>query len=102
MRLARTEINNAFHAMSIQAAQEFPWTEAVEWHLSKVHEPQGCKCERYAEQREFAKDAVPDKPHPQCMCFVVPKTMGWNSFENQLKSGAFDGFYEKKYGTRAA
>lgn len=103
MRLARTEINNAFHAMSIDAAQQFPWTEAVEWHLSKSHpREQHCRCEEYALQGEFPKDAVPDKPHPQCLCYITPKTMGWNTFKDQLVAGAFDDFYEQTYGGRAA
>lgn len=102
LRLGRTEINNAFHAMSIEAAQDFPWTESVEWNLSKVHEPQGCVCERYALQREFPVDNVPAKPHPQCMCFVVPKTMDWNSFQVHLLDGDFDSFFERSYGTQAA
>lgn len=102
MRLARSEINNAFHVMSIHSAQEFPWTAEVEWHLSKVHAPQGCLCEEYAKQRMFPKDAVPLKPHPQCMCYIVPKTMGWNDFAQQLQSGGFDDFFEQKYGMPAA
>ena len=102
MRLARTEINNAFHVMSIHAAQEFPWTEEVEWHLSKVHVPQGCKCEQYAKRRVFPKDAIPLKPHPHCMCYIVPKTMEWDDFAQQLQGGGFDDFFESKYGMPAA
>lgn len=102
MRLARSEINNAFHVMSIHAAEKFPWTQEVEWHLSKVHVPQGCKCEEYARQKIFPKDAVPLKPHPQCMCYIVPKTMGWNDFAQQLQTGGFDDFFEQKYGVPAA
>ena len=103
MRLARTEINNAFHAMEIDAAQEFPWCEEVEWHLSKSHPLlQRCKCEVYAAQGTFPKDAVPLKPHPQCLCYIVPKTMEWDDFANQLESGGFDDFFESKYGMPAA
>lgn len=102
MRLARTEINNAFHVMSIQAAQEFPWVEQVEWHLSESHEENpGDLCEVYADN-VYPKDGVPLKPHPQCMCFIVLKTMPWDQFTSQLASGAFDDFYEQKYGTHAA
>jgi hypothetical protein len=103
MRLARTEINNAFHAMTIQAAQKFPWVEEVEWHLSKTHsENPGDLCEVYAHQRYFPKDYVPMKPHPQCMCYVVPRTNSWGDFANQLESGMLDKAFEEKYGMPAA
>lgn len=101
MRLGRSEINNAFHAMSIQAAQQ-PWNEAVEWYLSKVHKPQGCRCEEYALIKTFDKTAVPNKPHPLCMCFIVPKPVSYNSFAEQLLSGEFDAYFTEKYGMRAA
>lgn len=103
MRLARSEINNAFHAMSIQSAQEFPWTESVEWHLSKSHkENPGDLCEVYAAQQYFDKNMVPPKPHPQCLCYVVPQTTEWSDFAMQLESGAYDDFFESKYGMPAA
>jgi hypothetical protein len=102
LRLARTEINNAFHAMSIEAAQEFPWVEDIEWHLSKSHGEQGCLCEFYAAERYFPKDDVPPKPHPQCMCFIVPRTTSWGNFASNLKSGAYDKHFEEKYGMPAA
>lgn len=99
MRLARSEINNAFHAMSIQSAQELPWNQYVEWHLSKSHKPHpGDLCEDYAEQVDFDVNGVPAKPHPQCMCYIVPKQMEWSDFTQQLQAGGFDDFYQQKYG----
>jgi len=103
MRLGRSEINNAFHAMSIGQAQEDPWVEEMEWHLSKVHKPDpGDLCETYAEQKYFPKDAVPSKPHPQCMCYLTRKEMAWGDFTDALESGQFDDYFEKKYGMPAA
>lgn len=103
MRLARSEINNAFHAMTITEIQELPWTEDGEWHLSGVHvENPGDLCESYALERYFPKNDIPKKPHPQCMCYVVPRTTSWSNFANQLESGKFDTFFEQKYGMPAA
>jgi len=66
-RLARTEINNAFHAQAIADVQEKPWVEHVTWHLSKMHKPiPGDLCETYDGQ-QFSTDLVPLKPHPQCV-----------------------------------
>lgn len=102
LRLARSEINNAFHAMSIDAAAQFPWVEEMEWHLSKSHGEEGCLCEFYADEGLFPIDDVPPKPHPQCMCFVVPHAISWPEFENKFKSGLFIEFYENKHGNTAA
>lgn len=92
MRLARTEINNAFHAMSIEAAQQFPWILDMEWHLSKSHGEENCLCEFYAAEKYFLKDEVPPKPHPQCMCYVVPQGMSFDLFVSKLYAGAYDDF----------
>lgn len=102
LRLARTEINNAFHAQAIQDAQDLPWVDEMEWHLSKVHEPQGCVCETYALERYFPVTGVPAKPHPQCMCYVTPKRSSYNDIALQLKSGQLDAYFESKYGMPAS
>ena len=102
MRLARTEINNAFHAQSIANAQEMPWVTEMEWHLSLSHNEQNCFCEYYAEEQFFEVNDVPPKPHPQCMCYVTPVSMGYNNFAEQLEAGSFDKYFEEKYGMPAA
>lgn len=102
MRLARTEINNAFHAQSIGNAQESPWVSEMEWHLSLSHEEQNCFCEYYAEEQFFEIGDVPPKPHPQCMCYVTPVSIGYNNFAEQLEAGDFDKYFEEKYGMPAA
>jgi hypothetical protein len=99
-RLGRTEINNAFHAQSIQDAVDHPWVKEMEWHLSKVHKHlPGDLCEVYALNKTFNKEDVPEKPHPQCMCFVTPKLTDWDSFETSLLSGEYDPYLEKQLGT---
>lgn len=96
MRLARTEINNAFHAQSIGGAQDSPWIADMEWHLSRVHVPSpGDLCEQYSGHK-FTKADVPAKPHPQCMCYVTPVMIGWSQFATALQAGAYDDWYESK------
>lgn len=98
-RLGRTEINNAFHAQSIHDAQEHPWIQEMEWHLSKVHvtDP-GDECELYAIQKDFNVERVPEKPHPHCRCFVTPKLPDYNDFENALVSGQYDDYLNRVLG----
>ena len=72
MRLSRTELNNAFHAVSIDQAKKNPYVIAMEWHTSGSH-PRPDRCDDYAGQR-FAPEAVPSKPHPACLCYVIPVT----------------------------
>lgn len=68
MRLARTEINNAFHERQKQVIAEKPWALAV-WNLSKSH-PHRDVCNDLAEGGPYEADEVPDKPHPQCLCYL--------------------------------
>lgn len=98
MRLGRTELNNAFHAQSIHDAQEAPWVQQMRWHLSKVHEPQGCVCEKYYQIGLFPIDSVPEKPHPNCRCYVTPELPAYDNFENSLLSGQYDNYLDDLLG----
>ena len=95
MRLGRTEINNAFHAQSIKDAQDKPWVNNMIWHLSKVHssDPKDL-CEAYALQGLFPINHVPNKPHPQCRCYVTPELEGYNNFEQKLIGGQYDSYLD--------
>lgn len=80
MRLGRTELNNAFHEQQkLQARRD--WVAGVRWNLSKTH-PRKDVCDVYAEHEEglgrgvWDKDSVPDKPHPQCLCFMTYDLVG--------------------------
>ncbi|ARW57098.1 MuF-like minor capsid protein [Mycobacterium phage Candle] len=94
-RLARTEINNAFHAQSIRDAQEKPWVTSMRWNLSKVHmdDPKD-PCEHYAKQGLFPIDKVPDKPHPHCRCFVTPEEADDEMLEHMFNSGQLDDYLD--------
>ncbi len=94
-RLARTEINNAFHAQSINDVREKPWVDSVKWNLSKVHVPQpGDLCEVYSGNL-FAPEDVPDKPHPQCLCYTTPELEDWASVESNILAGVYDNYIDE-------
>ena len=94
-RLARTEINNAFHAQSIHEAQSVPWVNQMRWNLSKVHrDDPGDACEDYARQSLFAVERIPDKPHPQCRCFVTPEPVSDTVFDHAVTSGQYDSYLD--------
>lgn len=95
-RLARTEINNAYHAQSIEAQQGKPWVQAMEWHLSKSHRVPDL-CNVYARAKEYPVDQVPDKPHPQCFCYVIPKTVSPEDFDKQFLAGGYRTWIEANY-----
>lgn len=93
-RLGRTEVNNAFHAQAINDVRDKPWVESVKWNLSKVHVPKpGDKCEIYDGQL-FGKDEVPEKPHPQCMCYITPQMEAWDSVEANIIAGLYDKYID--------
>ena len=91
LRLGRTELNNAFHATSIEFSKDRPWIQGMEWHLSAVHQhdPAGVEvCERYAGEI-FDVESVPAKPHPQCRCFVAPVLEPVDVFMRNLTAGQY-------------
>jgi hypothetical protein len=95
-RLARTEIGNAFHAQSIASAQDQPWVHQMRWNLSKQHrDDPGDYCEDYAQIGLFPVENIPDKPHPNCRCFVTPEVDDDDTFDNQLFMGHFDAYLDE-------
>lgn len=91
LRLGRTELNNAFHATTVNLAKDRPWVEGMLWNLSSTHEVDPGKtevCERYA-GRVFSVDDVPIKPHPQCRCYATPQLEAFESFITHLTAGQY-------------
>jgi len=105
-RLARTELNNAFHRTQIDLRKGDPWSEGFQWHLSGSH-PRPDKCNDYAsgvhvrggEPGVFGTGNVPGKPHPQCLCFLTTVTIGVDDFIDKMARGDFDSFIEEKIDT---
>lgn len=90
-RLARTEIINAFHAQSKADALERPWINEVRWNLSKSHPPRQpeCECDRNARIGVFPADSVPNKPHPNCLCFITAVIRAFDEVFREFNEGKF-------------
>lgn len=95
LRLARTEINNAFHAMAVNAADQ-PWVKGMQWHLSRSH-PKPDECDEYARKDpdnlgpgRYKVKNVPKKPHPHCFCFVTPIVVEEEEFFDDFIAGKYD------------
>jgi hypothetical protein len=95
MRLARTEINNAFHAMTAEKAANDPWVHEVDWNLSKSH-PKPDICNVVHAESPFPADKVPARPHPQCMCYITPKAIEEDEFIDNFLKGDYDEFLDKE------
>lgn len=94
--LARTEVNNAYHAQSTIQNQDRPWVQSVAWHLSKSHPSSpGDLCETYAHRQDFPKDQVPPKPHPNCFCYTTPTLVDFATFRTSLLAGAYNGWLQE-------
>lgn len=92
LRLARTEINNAYHDQAIADIQDRPWITAARWNLSKSHpdrQPNDA-CDWYANTRLFQPDQVPKKPHPGCLCYVTPEIPDPSLIELSIITGQYD------------
>lgn len=100
MRLARTEINNAFHERQILGANR-PGVSAVKWNLSGSHKVPDL-CNVYAAHGgdgEWAVGEIPEKPHPNCFCFLTYVMMSPGAFKKALDRGDFDDEIDRR--TRA-
>jgi hypothetical protein len=106
-RLARTELNDVYHAQTIDHNKNKPWNTGMRWNLSKSH-PTPDMCNAYAEKDSglgrgvFPVDGVPRKPHPQCFCYVTPETLSVEEFNSRLLAGDFDDYMQQRYGVAIA
>jgi hypothetical protein len=99
-RLARTETNNAYHAMSTIYNADKPWNKGMVWKTSGSH-PKPDICDLRADNSPYPLGEVPPKPHPQCLCYVYPKTVSRAEFVEQFNSGAYDRYIQQNYGRAA-
>jgi hypothetical protein len=103
MRLGRTELNNAFHTTTRNHWAATPFVPYMKWSLSGSH-PRPDICNGYAEDTHvrngeagvFDANEVPDKPHPQCLCYVSPVTMDDDEFVQQFHAGRFDSWVDQQ------
>lgn len=106
-RLARTEINNVFHAQTVTDNEGKPWNTGMKWRISKSHVIPD-ECDEYSKQENgmgpgvFPLHQVPAKPHPQCFCYVTPETLSVAQFDAAFERGEFDAYLQERYGSAAA
>lgn len=91
MRLGRTEINNAFHAVQVQHGVATPWTTGMRWNLSGSH-PRPDECNDYEEAGVYAPADVPPKPHPNCLCYLTPEPVPREVFIQEYTAGKYDSY----------
>lgn len=93
LRLARTELQYAHHAVSTEIARYAPWVTGRKVRLSPGH-PKIDICDSYAAGGPYAKDEAILPLHPNCMCYYedvlmdkadfVRQSKGWVAGENQF------------------
>lgn len=95
-RLARTELNNAFHGTQVQEGVKSPFVNAMRWHLSGSH-PRPDECNDYESGGDlkdglWSPERVPGKPHPQCLCWMSAEVPSREDFLKQFESGAYNDY----------
>jgi hypothetical protein len=100
-RLARTEMNNAFHETQKRSALHNPFIDAMRWHLSSSH-PENDVCDSMAHDDHegmgegvFSKGNVPSKPHPQDLCYLTPEVVDEDEFVRKFKKGEYDQYLDE-------
>ena len=96
LRLARTEIQYANHAVTSEIARNFPGIVGRKSRLSPEH-PVTDICDEYAAGGPYGPDADFLPLHPQCLCYweevLMPKAefaaqvRGWAAGENDFLDG---------------
>jgi hypothetical protein len=99
LRLSRTEINNAAHAVAVDAQRDKPWVSGMAWHLSSSH-PRPDVCDTLAKGGKGGKgvypvDETPAKPHPHCFCYVTPVVPDEDEFLDNLLAGHYNDYIDK-------
>lgn len=107
MRLGRTEVLNAYHQTALRRYAQTPWVEKVKWNLSGSH-PRPDQCNEYATSGNLAgagiwtPEAVPDKPHPNCLCYVEPVPMDLETYAQRYEAGDFDDYIDAQLASAVA
>ena len=101
-RLARTEINNAHHAVMKREIEAEPFVTYAQWHLSGSHKVPD-ECNDYAQTDHigegpgvYKKNAVPNRPHPNCFCYVTAITVERDDFVAAFRAGKYDSWLRSK------
>lgn len=90
MRLARTEVMAAFREADKVALAKSPWITGLTWRLSSAHKDL-CACDDLEGQTFASEIDVPDAPHPQCGCYLVPELMPAEDWVSALNKYFEDG-----------
>lgn len=90
MRIARTEMNNAFHEGMIAANQHSPGYRGIYWRLSARHiVPDICTDMAvdmsHGEPGFYPKGKEPVRPHPNCWCVAVSAWESPEQFTERLR-----------------
>lgn len=103
-RLARTELNNAFHTVQQASAEVNPFVLGLKWNLSRSHTRRD-RCNELVEEHSDGKPAgvyvpseLPLKPHPQCLCYTTNEMMDEDDFLDLVSSDEFLGDVAEDYG----
>lgn len=91
MRLARTEVGNAMHGASRDQYAANPFVQRVAWSLSSSH-PRPDVCDDLVADGPYKPEDVPDREHPQCLCYITPEVMSNQELIRRFKSGEFDAY----------
>ncbi len=90
LRLARTEMSNAFREGTYAAGHTNPSYKGVRWLLSGSH-PAADICDDYAEADLYGlgpggypKGEEPPTPHPNCLCSVAPIVEDTHEFTTRI------------------
>lgn len=64
-------MNRAYTEGQIRYAKRKPWIDGMIWRIGNVDACELCReLSNGAEGKFYPKDDVPERPHPNCMCWL--------------------------------
>jgi len=84
LRLARNEVQQIHWDTYKQTTETMPWVEEYSWMLGSGH-PRQDVCDGLASSGPYKKGSVPNRPHPQCYCWLRVVMMDKDKFISDVK-----------------
>lgn len=99
MRLARTELTNAFRTAQEERYKDEPWTRGMRWNLSGSHPaPDICNKLAAEDRHDLGEGIYPigQRPnsHPNCLCYLTPEQIDEEEFVDRFVNGEYDEYLD--------
>jgi ribosomal protein L22 len=85
MRLVRSELYAGLKEADVLAGKMNPGAlDEFDWIMNAGRADWDCDCPSYARNSPYKASEVPSQPHPNCMCYILPRLRDRREFVDDL------------------